>query len=49
VIKKWVIGMFNIIASIIILILEILFLIVVLIINNIDKFIDWLSKRNDKR
>jgi len=41
--------MIDIIASIIILILEIVFLAVVLILNNIDEFLEWLDKKVNKR
>jgi len=41
--------MIDIIASIIILFLEIVFLAVVLILNNIDEFLEWLDKKVNKR
>ena len=41
--------MLNTIVAIILLVLEMLFLAVVLILNNIDEFIEWLEKRLEKK
>jgi hypothetical protein len=41
--------MLNTIVAIVLVVLEILFLAVVLILNNIDEFIEWLEKRLEKK
>ncbi|MDO4394920.1 MAG: hypothetical protein Q4C23_02950 [Mycoplasmatota bacterium] len=41
--------MLNTIVAIILVVLEMLFLAVVLILNNIDEFIEWLEKRLEKK
>ncbi len=40
--------MLNTIVAIVLVVLEMLFLAVVLILNNIDEFIEWLEKRLEK-
>jgi hypothetical protein len=41
--------MLNTIVAILLVVLEMLFLAVVLILNNIDEFIEWLEKRLEKK
>lgn len=41
--------MLNTIVAIALVVLEMLFLAVVLILNNIDEFIEWLEKRLEKK
>lgn len=41
--------MLNTIVAIVLVVLEMLFLAVVLILNNIDEFIEWLEKRLEKK
>ena len=41
--------MLNTIVAIVLVVLEMLFLAVVLILNNIDEFIDWLEKKLEKK
>jgi uncharacterized protein YybS (DUF2232 family) len=41
--------MLNTIIAIVLVVLEMLFLAVVLILNNIDEFIEWLEKRLEKK
>ena len=41
--------MLNTIVAIILVVLEMLFLAVVLILNDIDEFIEWLEKRLEKK
>ena len=41
--------MLNTIVAIVLVVLEMLFLAVVLILNNIDEFIEWLEKRVEKK
>ena len=41
--------MLNTIVAIVLVVLEMLFLAVVLILNNIDEFIKWLEKRLEKK
>jgi len=41
--------MLNTIVAIVLVALEMLFLAVVLILNNIDEFIEWLEKRLEKK
>lgn len=41
--------MLNTIVAIVLVVLEMLFLAVVLILNNIDEFIEWFEKRLEKK
>lgn len=41
--------MLNTIVAIVLVVLEMLFLAVVLILNNIDEFIEWLEKRLENK
>lgn len=41
--------MLNTIVAIVLVVLEMLFLAVVFILNNIDEFIEWLEKRLEKK
>lgn len=41
--------MLNTIIAIVLVVLEMLFLAVVLILNNIDEFIEWFEKRLEKK
>ena len=41
--------MLNTIVAIVLVVLEMLFLAVVLILNNIDEFVEWLEKRLEKK
>jgi hypothetical protein len=41
--------MLNTIVAIVLVVLEMLFLAVVLILNNIDEFIEWLEKKLEKK
>lgn len=41
--------MLNTIVAIVLVVLEMLFLAVILILNNIDEFIEWLEKRLEKK